>query len=121
MYKEAIRPAWVEVNLGNFDYNIKQIKGKAQGRDLIGVIKADAYGHGSVRCAEVLRSNGVSKFAVATLQEVITLRNAGADEEIICLGLTPDMYADTLIDYDVTEAQNFEKKPNFVFKNAVLD
>lgn len=102
MYKEAIRPAWVEVNLGNFDYNIKQIKAKAQGRDLIGVIKADAYGHGSVRCAEVLRSNGVSKFAVATLQEAITLRTAGADEEIICLGLTPDMYADTLIDYDVT-------------------
>ena len=34
MYKEAIRPAWVEVNLGNFDYNIKQIKAKAQGRDL---------------------------------------------------------------------------------------
>ena len=29
MYKEAIRPAWVEVNLSNLDYNIKQIKEKA--------------------------------------------------------------------------------------------
>ena len=58
MYKEAIRPAWVEVNLSNFDYNIKQIAAKAQGRPLIGVIKADAYGHGSVKCAEVLRANG---------------------------------------------------------------
>ena len=102
MYKEAIRPAWVEINLNNFDYNIKQIKAKAAGRELIGVIKADAYGHGSVKCAEVLRENGVKTFAIATLQEAITLREAGAKEEIIMLGLTPDMYADTIVDYDIT-------------------
>ena len=35
MYKEAIRPAWVEVNLSNLDYNIKQIKEKANGRELL--------------------------------------------------------------------------------------
>ena len=51
MYKEAIRPAWVEVNLSNLDYNIKNIAKKAAGRPLIGVIKADAYGHGSVKVA----------------------------------------------------------------------
>lgn len=102
MYKEAIRPAWVEVNLGNFDYNVKQIKAKANGSELIGVIKADAYGHGAVRCAEVLRKNGVRIFAIATLQEAIKLREAGAKEEIICLGLTPDMYADIVVKYDIT-------------------
>ena len=102
MYKEAIRPAWVEVNLSNLDYNIKQIKEKANGRELIGVIKADAYGHGSVKCAEVLRKNGVKTFAIATLQEALTLREAGAKEEIICLGLTPDMYADVIVEHDLT-------------------
>lgn len=102
MYKEAIRPAWVEVNLSNLDYNIKQIKEKANGRELIGVIKADAYGHGSVKCAEVLRKNGVKTFAIATLQEAITLREAGTKEEIICLGLTPDMYADVIVEHDLT-------------------
>jgi len=102
MYKEAIRPAWVEVNLSNLDYNIKQIKEKANGRDLIGVIKADAYGHGSVKCSEVLRKNGVKTFAIATLQEALTLREAGAKEEIICLGLTPDMYADVIVEHDLT-------------------
>ena len=102
MYKEAIRPAWVEVNLSNLDYNIKQIKEKANGGELIGVIKADAYGHGSVKCAEVLRKNGVKTFAIATLQEAITLREAGAKEEIICLGLTPDMYADVIVEHDLT-------------------
>lgn len=103
MYKEAIRPAWVEVNLSNLEYNIKNIKEKAgAGREIIGVIKADAYGHGSIKVAEVLRENGVKTFAIATLQEAITLREAGAKEEIIMLGLTPSMYADTVAKYDIT-------------------
>lgn len=102
MFKDAIRPAWAEINLSNLDYNIKSIKAKVAGRDLIGVIKADAYGHGAVMCAQVLRENGVKTFAVATLHEAITLRETGALEEIIILGLTPDMYADTLVKYDLT-------------------
>ncbi len=109
MYKEALRPAWVEVDLGKLDRNIKNIIAKANetapegtSREVIGVIKADAYGHGAVRCAEVLRRNGVKTFAIATLHEAIELREAGAKEEIIMLGLTPDMYADTLVEYDIT-------------------
>ncbi|MEF9921313.1 MAG: alanine racemase [Anaerovoracaceae bacterium] len=103
MYKEAIRPVWAEINLTNLDYNIKSIKEKVgPNKELIGVIKADAYGHGSVKCAEVLRENGVKTFAIATLQEAITLREAGVKEPIIMLGLTPDMYADTIIEYDIT-------------------
>ena len=102
MYSEALRPAWVEIDLTNFDYNIKRIIEKADGRRFIGVIKADAYGHGAIRCAEVLRENGVDTFAIATLQEAIELREAGAKETIIMLGLTPAMYADTIVKYDIT-------------------
>lgn len=103
MYKDAIRPAWVEVNLSNLDHNIKNIKAKVgENIDIIGVIKADGYGHGSVEVAEVLRKNGVKTFAVAALSEVIKLREHGAKEEIIMLGLTPDLYADTIIEYDIT-------------------
>jgi alanine racemase len=103
MYKEALRPAWAEINLSNFDYNVKSIiKKVGPGKDIIGVIKADAYGHGSIQCAQVLRENGVKIFAIATIDEAIRLRNAGAKEEIIILGLTPDMYADALLDYDIT-------------------
>ena len=102
MYKEALRPVWAEINLSNLDYNIKNIKAKIGDREMIGVIKADAYGHGSVKVAEVLRENGCRIFAIATLQEAITLREAGAKEEIIMLGLTPDMYADTIVKYDIT-------------------
>ena len=102
MYKEALRPVWAEINLSNLDYNIKNIKAKIGDREMIGVIKADAYGHGSVKVAEVLRENGCKTFAIATLQEAVTLREAGAKEEIIMLGLTPDMYADTIVNYNIT-------------------
>ena len=98
MYKEAIRSVWAEINLTNADYNIKQIKKKVgEDKEIIGVLKADGYGHGAVKMAEVLRENGVKSFAVATLQECIALREAGAMEEIIMLGLTPDIYADTIV------------------------
>ena len=81
MYKEAIRPAWAEINLSNLDYNIKQIRANiGEDREMIGVIKADAYGHGSVKVAEVLRENGCKTFAVATLHEAITIREVGCTE-----------------------------------------
>ena len=102
MYKNALRPAWVEVDLRKLDQNIKNIKAKSQAPEIIGVIKADAYGHGAVKCAEVLRENGVKTFAIATIREAIQLRNAGVTEEIVMLGLTPDMYVRHLVEYDIT-------------------
>lgn len=99
-----MRAAWAEINVSNLDYNIKQIKKKV-GSDvkITGIIKADGYGHGSVKCAQVLRANGVDSFGVATLSEAIKLRNAGFRvEEILILGLTPEPYADILVEYDLT-------------------
>ena len=106
MYKNALRPAWAEINLSNLDFNIKNIKAKIGDREMIGVIKADAYGHGSVKVAEVLRENGCKTFAVATLHEALTLREGGLTEDIIILGLTPDMYASTIVDYGFTPVVN---------------
>ena len=105
MFTDALRSVWVEVNLSNLDYNVKQIyKRSGPDPEMLAVIKADAYGHGCIRVAQVLRDNGVKTFAVSTMSEVVTLREAGAKEEIIILGLTPDMYADMLVRYDVTPA-----------------
>lgn len=102
MYQEALRPVWAEINLSNLDYNIKQIRQKAEGREIIGVVKADGYGHGSVAVSKVLLENGVKTLAIATLQEAIILREAGITCPIIMLGITPEMYAGTLLRYDIT-------------------
>lgn len=103
MHKEALRAAWVEINLEHLDSNIKKIRDKiGESVELIGIIKADGYGHGSLKVAEVLRENGVTKFAIADLSEALLLRENGFTEEIIMLGITPALYADTLIAYNIT-------------------
>lgn len=103
MYQEAKRSAWVEINLAHLDYNIKSILRKVgPSVEVMGIIKADGYGHGAIPVAEVLRQNGINAFGVATLHEAIALRDAGATETIVLLGLTPSQYADTVIQYDLT-------------------
>lgn len=103
MLKETLRPVWVEVNLSNADYNIKQIKKKVgEGKQIIGVVKADAYGHGAPQIAKVLIDNGVDMLAIATLSEAVQLRDAGFTCPIIMLGITPEMYHDTILKYDIT-------------------
>lgn len=103
MLKDTLRPAWVEVNLSNADYNIKQIKKKVgEGRQIIGVVKADGYGHGAPQIARVLLDNGVDILAIAALSEAITLRKEGFTCPIIMLGLTPELYHQTILDYDIT-------------------
>ena len=77
-----MRQTWVEIDLSALDHNIKEIKRVIGNNEIIGVVKADAYGHGSVRCAEVLRDNGVQRFAVATIEEALELREAGFNESI---------------------------------------
>lgn len=103
MHKEALRAAWVEIDLANLDSNIKKIREHTgDSVELIGVIKADGYGHGSIKVAEVLRQNGIEKFAIADLSEALLLREHGFTEEIIMLGITPALYADTIIAYNIT-------------------
>ena len=104
MYKDAMRAAWAEINVSNLDYNIKNIQKKVgPDKKITGIIKADGYGHGSVKCASVLRANGIDSFGVATLSEAIKLREAGFEtEQILILGLTPDPYADILLKYNLT-------------------
>lgn len=101
MWKEALRPVWAEINLSNLDYNIKQIRQKVGDKEIIGVVKADGYGHGSVEVSRVLLENGVKTLAIATLHEAIALRQGGITCPIIMLGITPELYADTLLSYDI--------------------
>lgn len=101
MFKEALRPVWAEINLSNLEYNIKQIQKKAGGKEIIGVVKADGYGHGAAAVSRVLQDNGVKTLAVATLQEAVSLRENGFSCPVIMLGITPELYADTLLRYDI--------------------
>lgn len=103
MYKEAFRPAWAEINLSHAEFNIRNILKKVRPHtDVMAIIKADGYGHGAIKMAELLQANGIKAFGVATLQEAIALREAGVSQEIVILGLTPEMYAEVLVAYNLT-------------------
>lgn len=108
MYKETLRPAWVEVNLSNLEFNINSIKKRVgEDRTIVGVVKADAYGCGVVRFCEKLRSLGITWFATATIGEAVELKEAGFEnEEVIVLGLSDPMNADTIVKYDLIPAMD---------------
>ena len=74
----TFRPTRMEVNLSNIKANFSAIRAFIGPKpQIIGVIKADAYGHGAVRVARALLEAGCGRFAVATPDEAIELRDAG--------------------------------------------
>jgi len=66
--------------------NYRSLATLAAGRDLIAVVKADAYGHGAVPVARALCQIGCSSLAVVTVQEAEELRAAEIDVSILVLG-----------------------------------
>ena len=101
MYKETLRQVWAEIDMSAFDHNVKQIKKHMECPKMIGVIKANGYGHGATECAKVLKYNGVEDFAVATLEEAVNLREDGIEGNIVVLGFTPVECVDTVVEYDL--------------------
>lgn len=87
---EETRPLWAEINLDNLAYNIRQVKKNTKENTLItAVVKANAYGHGSIESAKTFLNNGADRLAVATLSEAIELRRGSIDAPILILGYTP--------------------------------
>lgn len=85
------RDAWVEINLGNVEHNIKALKKLTRPETkFMAVVKADAYGHGSDMSAATLIASGVDMLGVASVDEGIQLRGAGINAPILVLGSTPD-------------------------------
>lgn len=100
MFKN-FRPVWAEVNLDDLAFNIQQIRCKAKSKEIIGVVKADAYGHGAIEVAPILLENGATRLAVAVINEAIELRNNGIKCPIMILGITPETLAEDLIKYSI--------------------
>ncbi len=97
--------SWVEVNLNQIIQNLeiykKNLKKDAQ---IMAVIKADAYGHGDAMVARTLSAKGINLFAVSNIDEAVGLRNAGITGEILILGYSSPIYANTLHFLNLTQA-----------------
>ena len=116
------------IDLDALEYNIKSIRKKTpEGTGIIGVIKADAYGHGSVEVAQVLLENGADWFAVAVVDEGLNLRKHGINAPILLLGYTPELRFEDVINngfiqtmYSYEMAEKLSKTAVRLGKTAVV-
>ena len=102
----ARRPAWVEVDLSAVAANVAALCSLARPAALCAVVKADAYGHGSVPVASSALRAGATWLGVALAAEGAVLREAGIDapilvlsepspeelDDVVALGLRPTVY-----------------------------
>jgi alanine racemase len=80
------RPTWAEIDLNNLAANFQTVKNRVGPEtSVMAVVKANAYGHGSVQCAKRLAAEGADWFGVALPEEGLELRESGIAQPILCL------------------------------------
>ncbi len=101
----ALRPTRMEINLANLAFNCRSISSFLDpGCNMIAVVKADGYGVGAMAAAKTFRECGCQRFAVATPDEAVELRDGGITEPILVLGPSPRDSAEELVARDITAA-----------------
>ena len=97
---DITRPVYMEVNLGNFKYNVKQIQ-EYVGKDveLMPVIKANGYGTYVNKNLDIL--NMFNIVAVANVDEAVYLRSIGYEKEIFVLNQPFETEINKIIDYNI--------------------
>lgn len=79
------RPTRIEIDLDAFAHNHAAIRSRV-GVPVMGIVKANGYGHGLVQMAQALERQGVEQIGVAFVEEGIALRKAGIRRPILVLG-----------------------------------
>ena len=94
---------WAEVSLGALRHNVEEMqRALPDGCGLLGVVKADAYGHGASEIAAALRECGCRYLAVACPQEALALRQTGETMPILILGAVDAAFASDMAANDIT-------------------
>jgi alanine racemase len=97
------RPTVAEVSLSAVRENLRAlVRLVGPGVKVLGVVKADAYGHGAARVARALQEDGVDQLGVALVGEGVALREAGIRTPILVMGPTfedewPDLFRHDLV------------------------
>ncbi len=106
-----LKRTWAEINLDHLKYNYDILRKRiGENCRFLGVVKADAYGHGATQVAALLEEAGADYLAVSSTDEGRELRDAGIRMPILVLGHTPKDQVETLIRYDITQAVTCESK-----------
>ncbi|HKP00850.1 MAG TPA: alanine racemase [Nitrospiraceae bacterium] len=99
----TLLPTYATIHLAALAHNLSQIKRYlSPGCDIMAVVKANAYGHGAVETAQALSRQGIERFAVASLDEGITLRHSNLSASITVLGAPLEEQIPDLVAYRLT-------------------
>lgn len=94
--------AWADIDLDALINNISEIRRHVgEHTKIMGIVKADGYGHGYLEVAKTLIANGADALGVAFMDEAIQIRKCGIDTPILILGYTHPDYAEELIEKDI--------------------
>jgi len=78
--------SWVEVSRSRLIENFRGVRAAAgNGTEILGVVKADAYGHGAVEVSRLLEAEGTQWFGVSNPREGVALRKAGIRSRILVM------------------------------------
>ncbi len=98
-----LRRTWANIDLDALEYNFDTLKKRVGNARFLGVVKADAYGHGSVQVARLLQEKGADYLAVSSADEAMELRLNGITMPVLILGHTPREQVKTLIENNITQ------------------
>ena len=116
--EELLGYTWMEIDLDAIAENTRNIKKYiGKNKELMAVVKGNAYGHDALEVVPVFLENGASRLAVARLEEGIYLRKAGIKTPILVLGNTLEKKAEDALDHDITlsiSELKLVKKMNFL-------
>lgn len=96
--------AWAEISLKNLRHNYETLKARLpEGTRFLGVVKADAYGHGALPVSKELEKLGCAYLGVACIDEALALREGGVTAPILIMGYTDPDLTGALIDSAITQ------------------
>lgn len=103
--QEQMKRTWAEVSMEKLAHNYHALRALApKETKFMGLVKADAYGHGAVPVARKLEQLGADYLGVACLDEAVELRQAGIKTPILILGWTPISYVQELVRHKISQA-----------------
>ena len=109
--ESTLKRTWAEIDIDALKHNYRTLRKKVGEKvKFLGVVKADAYGHGSVVVARTLEKEGADYLAVSSIDEAMELRVNGIKMPILILGHTPKEQVERLIEYDITQAVSCKAK-----------
>ena len=106
----TVLPTYATVNLTALAHNLSCIKRcLSPGCEVMAIVKANAYGHGAVETAQALARQGIGRFAVASLDEGIALRQAGLSGSVVVLGALFEEQMSDLVAHRLTPVVSDER------------